>query len=85
MDFDIDVCNTLSRNFALNHSDENLKIIRDYLDSCGMYMPLPKFKYDEEDISTHKFLEGKVIHNEKYNTYRYVNIYNPNFKYGLIV
>ena len=85
MEFEQDVYDVLARNYALHQSIENLRNVRNYLDDTGFHMPKPRFHYLEDDITTHKFLNGQVTFNEKRNKFTYKNVYNPNFKYGLLV
>lgn len=59
--------------------------LRIYLDSVGMKMPKPKYKYDVDNISTWKFLDGRISYSVKHDLKKYKNVYNPNFKYGHIV
>jgi len=56
--------------------------IQKYLDSVGLYMPRPRYRYIENDKSTHKFLDGRVTGSVEKKNLKYVNVLNPKFAYS---
>lgn len=61
--------------------DEAMDAVVDYLDSCGYYMPKPKYKYrpDLGANETWMFLDGEVVPIEGTDRFTYRNVYNPIF------
>jgi hypothetical protein len=60
-------------------SEINPIALMTYMDDNDMRMPKPKYVYDSEDITTHKYFRvGTIIKGTNHCTH----VLNPLFKYG---
>lgn len=80
--FDMSTYLKLSNHYKESKSSYALYQLRKFLDYNGCSMPPSKYDYKDNDITTWKYLDGKVSYNETKKTYFYANILNPEFKYG---
>ena len=68
----------------IDHND-HLNALRMYLDSKGMRMPKPKWKYDAENKKTWHVLEGYMFRNIKKDVVIHRHEVNPHFVYNNLV
>lgn len=53
------IYNNLRINYARNpHDADALRALKEYLDVNGCKMPMPKYKYDRDDIATWRYIEN---------------------------
>jgi hypothetical protein len=76
---------TLRDNYIRDNSQLALAEVQNYLDSENLFMPAPKYLYDDGDKTTWRFLVGKIVENEHRKKTGYRNVYNPHFRYGNLV
>lgn len=79
--FDQDFYTQLQMRYMISRSQKYLTKIRDYLDSCDMKYPKPKYKFDLKNMDTWKYLDSKV-HTNKDNSIYLEEVLNPRFKYA---
>lgn len=75
----------LRENYIKTNSEENLIAVCAYLDATGMHMPHARYQYDDCDRSTWMFFDGRVKKNDLKDTVKYFNVYNPNFRYKVML
>ncbi len=71
----------LADQYAKTNAVPDYYAVTMYLDSVGMKMPEPRYRYDETDMSTWMFLDGRVTFNELTKQYKYKNVFNHNFRF----
>lgn len=84
--FNIDYYSELQRIHIQSHYhpefknayDTHLDNVRNYLDSCEMYMPLEKYPFKIKDKSTWRYLESRQVDKKSHN---YCSIDNPYYRY----
>lgn len=78
--FNCDIYKQLKSNYEKKGTKEDLNNLRAYLDGKDIKLPKQLFKYNEEDISTWKYLDGSFYKN-KSGGFRYHEVLNQDFKY----
>jgi len=68
--FNRDIFFELYNKYHTLRTTKVLEEVRDYLDHCGITMPLPRWQFLKRDIRTWKYLEDPF------------GIINPRFKYS---
>jgi hypothetical protein len=58
-----------------------LRLLREYLDSKGLRMPKPKWKFDYNDFTTWSELPGRMIKDEQGIPIRHKPTINHSFKF----
>jgi hypothetical protein len=77
-----DYVNSFDPNNADNHLHmDKLRKLREYLDSKGLRMPNPKWKFNFYDYTTWPILPGRIVRDLQKNPVRHKPYQNPNFLY----